>query len=50
MGVHIYEYASAAEVHLNPGEVLVARADTIEEAERIHAETDHLSARPSADG
>jgi uncharacterized membrane protein len=50
MGVHIYEYASAAEVHLNPGEVLVSRADTLEEAQRIQAETDPRSARPSAEG
>lgn len=36
-GVHIYEYPRADEVRLNPGEVLVARAGTLEEAERIEA-------------
>jgi hypothetical protein len=50
IGVHIYEYASAAEVHLNPGEVLVSRVNTLEEAERIRAGTAPLSARPSLEG
>jgi hypothetical protein len=47
MGVHVYEYANTDEIQLKPGEVLVGRTDMLEEAERIEAETDPLSVRPS---
>ncbi len=50
LGVHIYEYRSAAEIRLKPDEVLVARAGTLEDAERILAETDPVSAHFRAEG
>ncbi len=49
MGTHVYEYANTHEIQLKPGEVLVGRADTLEEAERIESETDPLSVRPDVE-
>ena len=49
MGVHVYEYPDVDQIPLGPGEVLVGRAETLEEAQLIQAETDPLSLCPPAE-
>ena len=50
MGIHVYEYDDTSKFQLRPGEVLVGRADTLEEAQFIQSETDPLSVRPPIGG
>jgi len=49
MGVHVYEYPDVDQIPLGPGEVLVGRAETLEEAQLMQAETDPLSLCPPAE-
>ena len=49
MGVHVYEYPDVDQIPLGPGEVLVWRAETLEEAQLMQAETDPLSLCPPAE-
>ena len=49
MGVHVYEYPDVDQIPLGPGEVLVGRAETLEEAQLIQAATDPLSLCPPAE-
>jgi dolichol kinase len=50
MGIHVYRYDETSKIQLRPGEVLVGRAGTLEEAQLIQSETDPLSVRPPVEG